>query len=545
MYFPFANYPYMDWHSINLDWILTTIKELKTKVDSMDMETLLARLTQVETGLTTLSGTVNTLGNQVSINEEAIRGINRTLDEALMDIGSLKTRLTNDETTISEIQTALSNIGTILEPIEADITALTSQVSALDGRVTALESATFESPTESNFNMFVGDMVNLNSLDYSIVEVTNNGQSTNNIRVNSDLIRFYHSSSNNEMALVIHNVLPYYGGNPYTGKVFSFANRYKTSGSSNGIDYCINVPFSSLTGNTPYIANSGYTATRATMRVLQLKRSTTDNNFYDLWIYNRYQGQYGILTGADVDILNLVMVMRELDATQSTDTIKGYFITELNSIGKQIARVVDKKAPGIISSASQIASQYDETVLQDAKDYADIMDSGVAQTASFDLQDTVDEMILHEPGVNTVTIQPIPNLNSDVTVDYSNCKASHKVLSIPATPEYETWTEEIDIFISVKITITGSGAVNLGGSYTPVCEFVNSHSSAPAEKIALTAHHNLTDPSKPVYLDVFYDTVNKLKFRLNFDDTGYDYTNKPIEIFVNGFVPLTYVVTAP
>ena len=538
-------YPHTSMHDMDLDWILNMIKELKEKVDQMDMETLLTRLTEVESELSTLSGTVNTLGNQVSINEEDIRNISNTLDEALMDIGSIKTRLHNDEATIEEIQTTLSNIGTILEPIEADVTALASQVTALDGRVTALESSTFESPTESNFNMFVGDMVNLSSLDYSIVEVTNNSQSTNNIRVNSDLLRFYHSSSNNEMALVIHNVLPYYGGNPYNGKIFSFGNRYKTSGSSNGVDYCINVPFSSLTGTTPYIANSGYTTTRATMRVLQLKRSTTDNNFYDLWIYNRYQGQYGILTGADVDFLNLVMVMRDLDATQSTDTIKAYFISELNSMGKQISRVVDKKAPGIIQSASQIASQYDQTVLQDAKDYADIMDSGVAQTASFDLQDTVDEMVLHEPSSNTVTIQPISNLNSDVTVDYSNCKASHKVLSIPAVPEYESWTEEIDIFISVKITITGSGAVNLGGAYTPVCEFVNTHNSVPAEKIALTAHHNLTDPSKPVYLDVFYDTLNKLKFRLNFDDTGYDYTNKPIEIFVNGFVPLTYVVTAP
>ena len=515
---------------VDVEELKTAVERLGSLIDGFD-----GRITDLETNVDTINTAIDGINT-------AITGINSSIDTLTAADTALGARITALENTINtSIAAAVAQLQSEIGAVSTDVETMQSQVTSNTGRIDALEAATFEAPTESNFNMFVGNFMNLAVLDYEIVKVTDNGSVNDNIQIVDNLIRFFPNSGYNEMALVIHNILPYYGGNPYNNHIFSFGNRYKTSGSSNGVDYCINVPFSSLTGTTPYIASTGYTATRASMQVVQLKRSTTDNNFYDLWIYNRWQGNYGVLTGSNVDFLNLVMVNRSIDATQSTDNIKKYFITCLNSTGKQIEKIIDKKSTGILNTAQSTAAFMDQTVLQDAKDYADSVGTDQWHVSSEDMVLTLDDLVYHEVSDMGGIVEIVPNaeLPADCTVDFSACMVSWKHPNTSYTI-LENNYEEYDWFINIEVTLTGNTAVNTGGDYVYLGFFRNDKNAVPAKKVPLTIHHNV-NTGIPVYVDAFYNTVGNVGFRLSFDDTNYDYTNRPVKLYISGYVPLRYI----
>lgn len=504
---------------IDVAELKTAVERLGTLIDGFD-----GRIEDLETAVGTINGTID--------------GINTALNNINGDIASLQAKdlqLTNDlaalaNTVNTEIAAAVSALQTQIGSVASDVTAMDSQVTALDGRVTALEAATINVPTMSNENKIIcQDFMNLDNLDYEIVMVTDNSAANNNIVVNDGLIRFMSSSSLNEMALVIHNVLPYYNGNPYNNQIVSFGNRYKTSGSSNGVDYCINVPFSSLTGSTPYIANTNYTATRASLRIVQLKRSSTDNNFYDLWIYNRYHGEYPILTGANVDYLNLVMVFRSLDTTSmSVDAIKAYFISELNSNGRQIASLVDRKNSEIY-------------------DYIDRQDLATRNLCQTNIEAAEDRTAL----------KALPFRNNNDTWFELNGQASNFIVSDSSFKTQTAYAQDyyngtltgIDTavaYFSGEVEILDSTGVNLGAGWLDlgVVNIERTEGSdylIPEEEIEILAMPRLNINYLPCRCEMILTKARHLRLRVEFDDTNFDWDNNTLIVKYSGVAALHWV----
>lgn len=507
---------------VDVEELKTAVERLAGLIDGFD-----DRITANETAIQTLNG--------------AVQAVEQALNSALVDLRAVEVENEEQNTRISALETqietdiaaAVAALQEEIGEVSADVTALGSQVNSNTGRIEALEEATLNAPTEGNENMIVGQFQNLSNLDYEIVEVTNNGSATNNIQVVDGLIRMLPQPAYNEMAIVIKNVLPNLVGTFTSSQILSFGLKYKTSGSNNGTDYCVNVPFTSLTGSSPYVANTGYTSTRASLRVLQLKAST-DGKSYDLWIYNRYHGDYGILAGANIDILAMAVVFRGFDSSFSTSSIKAYFTTVYGNKAAQVAGLIDKKSSGIVTTAVNSANNYTDIhttqALSEAKEYSDYIDY---------YNTTLGVMNSTSGYVSFNAIDPSV-INPDITVsDYS--KFGLKIYSGTGEPVLTPYSEELDIFINIEVTISGSGAVNTPASI-PVLNITNTKGATIPHMIPLTAVAAL--PTKAPFTEAYLNTNGNVIFRCWFDDTNYDYDNNPITVRIAGFVPLPYQVNS-
>lgn len=514
---------------VDVEELRENVERLASLVDGFDgrIETLETSVSGINSAIDTINGTLTNYGTQLE-----------TLAQTDTNLANRITTLENKVNT--DIAAAVATLEGQISGVVSDVTAMQSEVTSNTNRIAILEEATINVPTMSNENKIIcQDFIDLSNLDYEIVEVTNNSASGDNIVVNDGLIRFMSSASLNEMALVIHDVLPYYAGNPYTNQIVSFANRYKTSGSSNGVDFCINVPFNSLTGSTPYIASTGYTQTRASLRIVQLKRSTRNNNYYDLWIYNRYHGDYPILTGANVDYLNLVMVFRSLDTTSmSTDAIKAYFISELSSNGKQIANLIDKNIEsnnvriyqsinGLTNLVLNMPESVEITALKDNTPYKNVSD--LDDEPWFAIND------LSEDGVETFDKSFCTNVTK-VWGRYSN--------------NSDIGISSATIFFNGEIEILESTAVNMGGSWHDL-GIINLKDGSdnyliPEEEIEILAMPRLNINFLPCRCEMILTKARHLRLRVEFDDTNFNWNSDPLVIkyagiavvhWVDGFYP--------
>lgn len=523
-----------------LNKVLVKLNEVIGDVNDLGVD-----VTELRENVERLAGLVDGFDGRITANEQAITTLNgavqdvvQALNSALVDLRAVEakneqqdTRITALETQITtDIAVAVAALQQEIGSVSADVTAMQSQVTSNTGRIEALEDATLNAPTEANENLIIGQFQNLDNLDYEIVVVTDTGSASNNIDVYDGLIRMRPDSSFNECAIVIKNVLPVLVGTYTSSMILSFGLKYKTSGSNNGTDYCVNVPITSLTGSSPYVANTGYTSTRASLRVLQLKIGS-DGKSYDLWIYNKYQGQYPILPGANISILGMAMVFRGFDTSFTTSSIKAYFSTIYGNTAPQVAAMINKQKTPTINAAVNQAATYtntkvDQAVIQ-ATDYADEYDSYY-----------VDDFPVHQGGAgyDEVTFNTIQNLNSDVTVDFSKCKYGlSKFQGINGA--FDTIWEEIRLYINIEVTITGAGAVNTVNSI-PVVNIANTLGATIPSIIPLPVHAAL--PSKAPFCEAYLHTNGNVIFRCWFDDTNYDYTNNPITVRIAGFVPLPY-----
>ena len=514
---------------VDVEELRDNVERLASLVDGFDgrIETLETSVSTINTAIDTINGTLTNYGTQLE-----------TLAQTDTNLANRITTLENKVNT--DIAAAVATLEGQIGGVVADVTAMQSEVTSNTNRIAILEDATINVPTMSNENKIIcQDFMDLSNLDYEIVEVTNNSASADNIIVNDGLIRFMQAANLNEMALVIHDVLPYYNGNPYTNQIVSFGNRYKTSGSSNGVDFCINVPFNSLTGSTPYIANTGYTQTRASLRIVQLKRSTRNNNYYDLWIYNRYHGDYPILTGANIDYLNLIMVFRSLDTTtMNTDAIKNYFISEMSSNGRQIANLIDKNIEAnnipiyqsinaIRNSVMNLPETVEITALKDNTPYRNV--SVLDAEPWFEIND------LSADGVETTDV----SFCTDVTKVWGRYSNNDNIGISSAT-----------IFFNGMIEISESTAVNMGGSWHDL-GIINLKDGSdnyllPEEEIEILAMPRLNINFLPCRCEMILTKARHLRLRVEFDDTNFNWNGDPLVIkyagiavvhWVDGFYP--------
>lgn len=499
---------------VDVDALKTAVEELAALINGFD-----DRIEDLETNMDLVN--------------QAVDNVNTALEGALSDIEDLKAsdtsitaRLDDIEEQIStDIAAAVAALQSEIGTVSADVNAMQSQVTSNTGRIEALEDATLNAPTEGNENMIIGQFQNLENLDYEIVKVTDNGSDTDNIQVVGGLIRMFPQAAYNEMALVIKNVLPVLVGTFTSSQILSFGLKYKLS-SSNGTDYNVNIPFTSLTGSNPYIANSDYTSTRASLRVLQLKVGS-DGKSYDLWIYNRYHGDYGILTGANIDILAMAMVFRGFDSSFNTTSIKAYFTTVYGNKAAQVAGLIKKYKPDIVDDAVNSSKTYTDTLVSqsvaDVESYQDELN-----------QTDRDNRVMHKTDGFTVSDL---RRNDPITIDISDCRFGVDEYAGASSP-YSTWWNQLNLWIDIKMVVTGTSMIN-----TPDSLEVAVFNKAAADIdfvipdwIPLTIHCAL--PSKAPFAEAYLRSNGSIVFRCWFDDTNYDYTNNPVTIRLAGFVPV-------
>lgn len=516
-------YPYSNLHDMNLDWILEEIKRLSEAVDQLDPETLYARLDALQEAITAQASTIAQYGIDINSLTSQLSSLSSQVGTNTGDIANIKIALNNIDQLLAPIESEISSLS-------ADVTAMGSQVSSNTGRIEALEDATLNAPTEANENLIVGQFQNLENLDYEIVKVTDNGSDTDNIQVVSGLIRMLPQPAYNEMALVIKNVLPNLVGTFTSSQILSFGLKYKTSGSNNGTDYCVNVPYTSLTGSSPYVANTGYTQTRASLRVLQLKPSA-DGKSHDLWIYNRYHGNYGILAGANIDILAMAMVFRGFDSSFSTTTIKAYFTTVYGNKACQVGALIDKKSPDIIQEA------YDRSISR-AQSY-DFQTLVTATTRAFEYANQY-SALSRPSGYAPEFIENDGSVYDILLNDYSYRSDVQKATFNGGGVDY--YINCCNLFLNGYFEIPDNTFINKGGNWTEVGEVIikdeDDEFLKPDYPVHLNAYCNLGLSDLPAQVEMVLDTDRKLKFRVSFDDTNYDWNSRTLVLRYSGFAQL-------
>lgn len=296
----FHEYPYTNFHDLNLDWIIKIVKELKAIVDQIDVDAINAHFEQIESVLATHTAEIEQLKSQSTA--------------AAAAISSLQTIVSGIQVDIAQIH---SQIDGVIEQIAAAVTELTGDVDALqaeldtyrtatDSRLSQLEDAAFGqlvlSPLPYNFLM---DMRNGLSKGITIVQ-DDSSQGSNSIQwvtggTQTDtattkekltgtfqIPRFY--KSGNQCHLVIPSVLPYRYKMNVDENIYFYAQRYMGASSTNtGIAY---IPVTTMGA---LLADGGVqnTSTLQHGPLLDLELVVNqETGDYDLHIYNGRNGLY-------------------------------------------------------------------------------------------------------------------------------------------------------------------------------------------------------------------------------------------------------------
>lgn len=521
---------------LDVEELKSAVEQLSTLIDGFD-----GRIEFLETEFRRINSLVDNLNIQMSATLVDVENL-RLADAALSArIESIENQITTD------IAAAVAQLQTEIGEVSADVGAMQSQVSSNSERITALEAAEFEAPVVADYNFLqANDIQHLDNFDYEIRRLDGSDETPDAIQIVSGYIRFFTDSTYNPCALIIKNALTYTPGLWSASNIVSFGLKYRLTGSyssQNGTDYSVDIPFTSLTGSSPYIANdtTKYTDSRGTLRVLAFKTSA-DGKSYDLWIYNNYNYQYR--SGNIVDIYAIAGVFKSF-AGWTMANKKAYWAQVYGATGNQIGGLIKKYAPGIVSQATSSSNLFTtaqvEAARTDLESFAYTQAEGVNEFLQDNHNYYVDDVTIGRTDGSEVSFNAISPLNSDITVDYSNTKfgVNHFTGNYFA---YENWLEEIRLYINIEVTITGSGAVNTPDSI-PVMNITNTLGATIPSLIPLTAVAAL--PGKAPFTEAYLHPNGNIIFRCWFDDTNYDYTNNPVKVRIAGFIPLPYEATSP
>ena len=345
----FHEYPYTNFHDLNLDWIIKIVKELKAIVDQIDVDAINAHFATIDGLLATHS--------------QEIAALQASSSAAADAISSLQTLVSGIEVDIAQIH---SQIDGVIDQIAAAVTQLTGDVDALereldtyrtatDSRLSQLEDAAFGqlvlSPLPFNFLM---DMRNALSKGVTIVQddssqgsnsiqwvtggsQTNAATTKENLTGTFQIPRFY--KTGNQCHLVIPSVFPYRYKMSVDENVYFYAQRYMGATSTNtGIAYIPVTTMGALLAEGG-VQNSS-TLQHGPLLDLELVVNQTSGD-YDLYIYNGRNGLYSNIN----DFMFTSLVISNVDirpnATGATQrffelksTIFNQFYNGLNADGK-------------------------------------------------------------------------------------------------------------------------------------------------------------------------------------------------------------------
>lgn len=213
------NYPYANFHEMNLDWILEQFQKEVARLEALeafaaqagqDITQLKSQVNTLNTAITTLRNAQNTLTERQDALEVLVNGYNQRITTNTNNIASLaawqttanstladhESRIDTLEDTIDDLVTeglpqqviddlmdyVRDNLPELLEPLEADITALETAMTAAQTAITALQSGKLNAgmgvTTESDLNEIITAGIYLCLPAYTLINLptTNWGQ---------------------------------------------------------------------------------------------------------------------------------------------------------------------------------------------------------------------------------------------------------------------------------------------------------------------------------------------------------------------------------
>lgn len=213
------NYPYTNFHEMNLDWILEQFQKEVARLEALeafavqagqDITQLKSQVNTLNTAITTLRNAQNTLTERQDALEVLVNSYNQRITTNTNNIASLaawqttanstladhESRIDTLEDTIDDLVTeglpqqviddlmdyVRDNLPELLEPLEADITALETAMTAAQTAITALQSGKLNAgmgvTTESDLNEIITAGIYLCLPAYTLINLptTNWGQ---------------------------------------------------------------------------------------------------------------------------------------------------------------------------------------------------------------------------------------------------------------------------------------------------------------------------------------------------------------------------------
>lgn len=213
------NYPYTNFHEMNLDWILEQFQKEVARLEALeafaaqagqDITQLKSQVNTLNTAITALRNAQNTLTERQDALEVLVDSYNQRITTNTNNIASLaawqttanstladhESRIDTLEDTIDDLVTeglpqqviddlmdyVRDNLPELLEPLEADITALQTAMTAAQTAITALQSGKLNAgmgvTTESDLNEIITAGIYLCLPAYTLINLptTNWGQ---------------------------------------------------------------------------------------------------------------------------------------------------------------------------------------------------------------------------------------------------------------------------------------------------------------------------------------------------------------------------------
>lgn len=213
------NYPYTNFHEMNLDWILEQFQKEVARLEALeafaaqagqDITQLKSQVNTLNTAITALRNAQNTLTERQDALEMLVNSYNQRITTNTNNIASLaawqttanstladhESRIDTLEDTIDDLVTeglpqqviddlmdyVRDNLPELLEPLEADITALETAMTAAQTAITALQSGKLNAgmgvTTESDLNDIITAGIYLCLPPYTLLNLptTNWGQ---------------------------------------------------------------------------------------------------------------------------------------------------------------------------------------------------------------------------------------------------------------------------------------------------------------------------------------------------------------------------------
>lgn len=459
----FHEYPYTNFHDLNLDWIIKIVKELKAIVDSIDVNAINAHFATIEGILADHSADIAALQAQST--------------SAAAAISSLQSTISSMEVDITQINGVIDQITASISELSGDVTDLETELddyrTATDSRLTNLEQAAFD-PSQivmSNmpFNFALSTLngnksnmrivVDGSGADSDAIQWVDGGQYAptnipNKQRFNSafKVPRFY--SSGNQCHLVIPSIIPIIYRASVNWAIYFYANRW-IGGTSGNVGICKVGPINF----TDLLADGGVQQTTPSAQTgcfndLELV-ANQETGCYDLHIYNGRNGKYTWIN--DYIISSLMVLPVDLGNTGVTAGIQKYF-NLLNSFMQQSTNNIDSKITSAVSQSQSVL----EDLISTSHD-SGLRDAIVMNSIAFN----------EDPDVVTSITRNFSKYSVKRVFDHYGSSYDYYVkrLYVDLTMILHDITDDLDIELgqfavngSVPISMANSGLVNIAAN---------------------------------------------------------------------------------
>lgn len=299
------NYPYTNFHEMNLDWILEQFQKEVARLEALeafvaqagqDITQLKSQVNTLNTAITTLRNAQNTLTERQDALEVLVNGYDQRITTNTNNIAGLaawqttanstladhETRIDTLEDTIDDLVTeglpqqviddlmdyVRDNLPELLAPLEADITALQTAMTAAQTAITALQSGKLNAgkgiTTEADLDSLVNAGIYACLSVYTTVNVPDNAYENMIVQVlrdtnndSGDVIQIAYVYKNNQLTTYYRNA--FYSNSPSVSYTWKPWNKILTGSDLTSIESSLSDMEPALTQLVKQVPNATYT----------------------------------------------------------------------------------------------------------------------------------------------------------------------------------------------------------------------------------------------------------------------------------------------